>query len=351
MPVHQFLPHLGQGDAIGNHVLRLRGLLEHFGSSKIFVESTDVPKVPRVHSYMDHRPEPGETLLYHASIGTPMARYLVKQPSPVLIDYHNVTPMYFYAAYEPRVASLLYAGKSECRQFAARSPLGIADSEYSERELKEMGFGNTATIPILIDFDKYTHEPDRRLYRKLMRSKRGTDLLFVGRISPNKRQEDLIKTFAVYKREFDPNARLFLVGRSSSGRYLEAINAFIRKANLNDVHLVGGVTDAKLFAYYQGADVLVSMSEHEGFFVPLLEAWTFRLPVIAYAGGAVPGTMGEAGVLFFEKRYDEVAALIDLVVRDQTLRESLIAAGTARLEQFQPERHHRRFIQLIESVL
>jgi glycosyltransferase involved in cell wall biosynthesis len=346
LAVHQFLPTLAPGDAIGNHVLRIRPLLEAFGPSRIYVERCDAALQRTATDYREYVPEPGSAVLYHASIGTPMARWLHALGTTVLLDYHNVTPMRFFAPYEPKVAALCFAGRAECRLLARRSPLGMADSTWSATELETMGCRTTATIPILLDFDKYRQPPHAPLLDELVSSKKGTDVLFVGRISPNKRQEDVVKVFALYRRHYDPGARLFLVGSSSSGRYRKVIEELVEKLGLEGaVRMVGGIPDAHLIAYYRAADVFLSMSEHEGFCVPLVESMLFDLPVVAYAAGAVPETLGDAGILVDHKRYDEIAALLHVL--DEPARARLAAAGRARLEHFRPERHEPRLLELV----
>ncbi|MGH2705357.1 MAG: glycosyltransferase family 4 protein [Actinomycetota bacterium] len=350
MPVHQFLPSLSEGDAIGHHVLRIRPVLQNFGPSRIYVERADSSMLRLAEDYRNYSGRDGSVSLYHASIGTPMSSYLLSLGVPVVVDYHNVTPMHFFAPYEPRTAALCFAGRLECRELAARSLLGIADSDFSRRELEEMGYPRTATIPILLD-DAPERAPDPRLLDRLLAGKRGSDLLFVGRIAPQKRQEDLIKLFAVYQRHFDHGARLFLVGRSASSRYLETLELLVQHLRVDGVHLTGGVTEAQLFAHYRAADVFVTMSEHEGFCAPLLEAMRFDLPIVAHGAGAVPETLGDAGVTVAQKRYDEIAALIHLLVGDEKLQRQLGEAGRRRLEAFRPEQHERRLVELIRSIV
>lgn len=350
MPVHQFLPHLADGDAIGFHVLRMQRALEELGPSKIYVQSVDAPLRSRIDPYQWFRPAKDDVVIYHSSIGNPMARALLSTDVAVIVDYHNVTPMHFYAGYEPRVAALLYAGRVECRLFSKRSPLGLADSGYSAMELDTMGFPKTATVPILIDFPHYEQEPSRKLLRKLQASKRGSDLLFVGRISPNKRQEDVIKAFAAYQRTFEADARLFLVGKSSSRKYLETLEAFVERLELKNVVITGGVSFDELLAYYSHCDLFLSMSEHEGFGVPLVEAMLFDLPVVAYSAAAIPETLGGAGILTAEKDYDEIAGLVHLALTDEALRQRLAQARRERLEHFRPGPHQSRFLELVRSV-
>lgn len=298
-----------------------------------------------------YSPRERSAVLYHASIGTPIAEFLAALDAPLIVDYHNVTPMHFYSAFEPHIAALLYAGRSECSRLSDRALLGIADSDYSSLELKEMGYKETATVPILLDFSKYEQPADQHLLNRLVGSKKGADILFVGRLSPNKRQEDVIKAFAVYKRHYDPGSRLFLVGQTASHRYVEVLKFFIERLSLDDVHIVGGVSDAQLFAHYRAADIFLSMSEHEGFCVPILECMVFELPMICFSATAVPETVAGAGILVDRKHYDEIAAITHLVVGDSEVRARLVEAGKKRLDYFRPENHEGRLARLIDEVL
>ena len=138
------------------------------------------------------------------------------------------------------------------------------------------------------------------------------NLLFVGRVIPNKRIEDVIRFFHAYKTYFNPRSRLLLVGAHSGfERYLSLLHHFIATIGAKDVHLVGHVSNEELVAYYELADVFVCASEHEGFCVPLVESFHMGVPVIAYAATAVPSTMDGAGILYTDKDPLHVAGLIN----------------------------------------
>ncbi|HVE75757.1 MAG TPA: glycosyltransferase [Actinomycetota bacterium] len=350
MEIHQFLPYLRRGDAAGNHTIALRRWLLQHGPSEIFVEQADPGVRAMTRHYTEFEPGNGRVALYHAAIGSRMARELARGPAPMVIDYHNVTPARLLAPYDVRATALALSGSIEIGNLAHRAQLAIGHSAFSTRELDDMGFSKTATLPVLIDLSEYERDPDARLQSRLSSSKVGTDLLFVGRVSPHKRQEDVIKSFYAYKKFYDPGARLFLVGGGSSDLYNTTLKKFIEELKVEDVHLTGPVSTPALISYLSIADVLVSMSEHEGFCVPLLEAMKFNIPIIAYASTAVPETLGGAGLLIEEKNYNEIAALIDLVMRDRNLRDRLVKAGAERLRELDPNIHGARYLELITDA-
>ncbi|HLI57504.1 MAG TPA: glycosyltransferase, partial [Actinomycetota bacterium] len=208
----------------------------------------------------------------------------------------------------------------------------------------------TATLPILLDLARLATTPSPTLLAELAAGSRGHDWLMVSRMAPNKRVEDVVKAFAIYRRAWSPDARLFLVGRPDTGRYEAALRGFVERLGIEGVRFAGRVSVADLMAYYRSADVLVSMSEHEGFGIPLLEAMACDLPVVAYAAAAVPETLGGAGLLFAEKRYDEVAALVACLLDDPELRSRLAAAGRARVAAFGPEQVAHDWVELLGSA-
>jgi L-malate glycosyltransferase len=288
--------------------------------------------------YQDAEVRPDDVLVYHAAHASPLGSWLAGVDAVKVVDYHGITPPEFVRAYDAGLAVALSRARAELEPLAAAATLGIAHSRYMERELQAIGFRNTATLPLLVDPARFAVSPDGATAARLRAGKRGHDLLFVSRISPNKRIEDLLKVFALYRRVWDREARLFVVGRPDTGTYAEALQRFAGRLGVEEVHFAGRVSDAELAAYYAGADAFVSMSEHEGFGLPWVEALAFGVPVIAYAAGALPETIGDAGILFTEKCYEDVAALVDAVVGDPALRARLAAAGRARVAAFGPAR-------------
>jgi glycosyltransferase involved in cell wall biosynthesis len=252
------------------------------------------------------------------------------------------------------VAAELALGHRQTGALAPLSTLGIADSTYNERELAEAGFTATSVAPVLVDLEEFDRDVDERERARLEAAKAagGVDLLFVGRLAPNKAQHDLIKALAVYRRAYDPAARLHLVGGSSSAVYAAALESYAAALGLEEaVELTGSVSPGVLAAHYRAADAFVCLSEHEGFCVPLLEAMHHRVPIVAFAAAAVPETLGGAGLLLPSKSPSTVASAVHRVLDDALLRRALVTAGTQRLEDFRLDRARARFASLIEGLM
>ena len=168
-------------------------------------------------------------------------------------------------------------------------------------------------LPVVPDFSHLDGEPNDLIAGEF--DDEWTNILFVGRIIPNKRIEDVIRYFHAYQRHFNPRSRLLLRRLVRRLRKVSRDAAAARgHAGRTDVHFTGHVSDAELTAYYDVADLFLCASAHEGFCVPIVESFYKQVPVVAYAATAVPATMDGAGVLYTTQEPLEVAALVDTVV-------------------------------------
>ena len=215
---------------------------------------------------------------------------------------------------------------------------GGAYGGADKNELLKMGYTCPMDIrPILIKFEDYKQTPDEATIKKYSDGKK--NLVFVGRIAPNKKQENVIRAFYCYKK-LNPDSRLILVG-SSTGmeNYYERLVKYANALGIgDDVIFPGHIKFSEILAYYRLADAFVCMSEHEGFCVPLVEAMFFDTPIIAYDTSAISDTLGGSGVLLDNNDPVFAAAVIDRVLTDEKFRESIIAGQRKRLEDFSYER-------------
>lgn len=352
--VHQLTPSFASGDAIGNHILQVQAVLRDMGfRSDIYVADAwrEVEHLTKPYRDLPSTDEP-TWLLYHFSTGSPIADFLRTRPEPKLLDYHNVTPAALFGPWEPHVGVELTAARRQLADLVPHTELAFADSSYNEQELVELGYARTAVVPILLDASLFEQVVDRRLVDRLRSQARGAVWLFVSRIAPNKAHHDLMKAFAVYRRVYDADAQLRIVGTSASHAYLTALEAFRAALQLDDaITFTGKVSDAEKAAHFEAADVYVSASDHEGFGVTLLEAMHHSLPVVAYGSTAVPEVMGDGGICLPEKSPATLAAAVHRVVSDGGLRDRLVAAGHRRVAHYDIDTSRAKLRDVISSVV
>ncbi len=357
MRVDQVIPSLASRDAIGVHTLNLRNGLRAAGMESDVYYGSFTPDVEH-----EGRPvtELGRTgrerwLLYQASIGSPVYDILATRPEPKLVNYHNITPAALLRDWEPNVAYEAALGRTQLARLAGQSRFAVADSAFNESELHVLGYEGTAVVPLLIDMAAKSDEPDPALSALLCERKArdgGVDLLYVGKISPHKAPHDLVKMLDVFRRLYDPAARLHLVGSPLGETYEPALRAFVAELGLGHaVDLAGSVTGAELEAYYRAADVFVMASDHEGFCVPLGEAMGHGVPIVAYGVTAVPETVAGAGLVLPDKSPVAFAAAVGRVTSDPELHSVLARSGRARAAQFDLAASTRRFVALVEKAV
>jgi glycosyltransferase involved in cell wall biosynthesis len=267
-----------------------------------------------------------------------------------VLIYHNVTPSEYLEHVSHELARQMQQGRDELPEFRDTVRLALAVSEFNRQDLVAAGYPHTGVLPIALDESRYTVDSNPALVHKY---DDWINLLFVGRIAPNKRQDDLIKVFYFYH-HIQPKSRLFLVGQAwdPAKRYWDQLRGMVEYLELGDaVHFTGHVSFGDLVTYYRLADAFVCMSEHEGFGKPLIESMYFDVPVIAYAAAAVPYTLGDAGVLVYRKDYPLIAELIDLLLTDESLLEKLLAGQRNRFEAFRQAAMFESLRSYLDEVL
>jgi glycosyltransferase involved in cell wall biosynthesis len=333
--LHQVIIGAMIGDAITDEAFLIRRWLHEMGfDSEIFAESIHPDLEGDVCPVSAYRPRSGEThLIYHHSIGCPTADLMLNLPVRLIMIYHNITPPDFFNTLSPTLARQMRQGRAQLLALRARTDMAIADSGYNEHELREAGYTRSGVLPFALD-QRFDVPPNVNVLTRLS-SRSGPILLFVGRLVPNKRQEDLIKLLYFYRR-IEPEACLILAGSPWPEQYARWLKELAEHLGLRDAVLfVGHIAQPDLLtAYYRAASVYASMSEHEGFGRPLIESMYLGLPVLAYTAAAVPDTMGGAGVLFRYKHYEALAEVVDLLVRDTAFRQRIIVRQRERAQLF-----------------
>ena len=327
--IHQFHSGTAQGDAITQQMLELQGHLRRMGhASEIFAEHITEGLRDRILPIGGYAGSSANLLLMHHSLGYPMFDEVIGRPDDVVAVYHNVTPERYFS--DPVFRDALRLGREQLSLLAVRAAVGVAASNFNRREMLAVGFRRVEVLPVRTDYSEFvpsSREPGRR----------STDWLYVGRIVGNKCQHELVRAFAVYVDNFeDGDARLVLVGDTVHADYVEVVKEEARRLGVGDrVVMLGKVSDRQLRSAFLGAGVFVSLSEHEGFGVPILEAMAARIPVVGYAAAAVPETMGGAGILLRTKEPEVVAATVQALRTDPDLQRKLVARQDVRVRDVQ----------------
>ena len=344
--IHQFTAVLAGRDAVGAHTAAVDELLREMGcETTIFSAHTRADAGIRAHHFRDHglHPRP-DLIIYQMSTGSPVSDYLLTRPEPLVLDYHNITPASSFELWDPQIAAELARARQQLVRLVRRARSAIADSCYNAAELRALGLDDVAVAPVI------WREP-RRVGGSRPTDQSSPVVLFVGRIAPNKRHEDLIGALAILRAR-RPGARLVLVGAASSPRYEAAVRELSTRLGLGRaVEFAGSVPARALDACYARSTVYMSASDHEGFCVPILEAMSAGVLVVARAAAAVPETVGNAGLLVDAEGPYALVAAADRVVADERLRDELVERGRRRARALSAAAARRRMREVLEPLL
>jgi glycosyltransferase involved in cell wall biosynthesis len=350
--VHHFVPVLHRGDAVGRHTLRLRDASRARGlESHIYVDTTEAETAGETRPVLSY-PEaarPGDVVVYQFATASAMAPWLAGRPEVLVVNYHNITPPELMAPWDNHLALGQLRAQGDLRLLAPRAALAVADSAYNESHLAEAGFARTAVIAPSANLDAVGTGPAARPARA---DGAGARWLAVGRVSPNKALESTVAALAVARAHGDPAATLLVVGKPATDSYAAALQRYVAELGLSGaVTFTGHASDATVAAAYASADVLVVTSEHEGFCVPVVEAMSIGLPVVAFDQGAVPEVLGAAGALVGDKDPYALAAAIGALLADAPRRGVMAEAGHRRLAELDLATAADRFVDLLVGLV
>lgn len=338
MRVIQLLPTISMGDAVSNDALAIAKVLRDMGyQTGIYAENIDnrlpagtakpVSKMPRLQTE--------DAILYHMSTGSALNEIIPKLRCKKGMIYHNITPSYFFQPYNAKLTQLLKDGLTGVLNLVGAFDFCLADSEFNRQALLEMGYTCPIAVrPVLIPFSDYAKKPTQEIIDRYDNDGY-VNFIFVGRIAPNKKQEDVIRAFSCYQRFCNPKSRLILVGSwSGAESYYRRLCRYTAALQAENVLFTGHIPFPDILAYYHVADLFLCMSEHEGFCVPLVEAMYFGVPILAYRACAVPDTLGDSGILLDKKDPMETAMVADRILTDTSLRRELVARQRRRQQDF-----------------
>lgn len=351
--INQWIAAAHRGDAIGDNARVLRDMFRAWGhESHIFALTIDDDMQGEALPWSDLSSRDGDITIYHYAVPSPMTEAFGRLPGARVLHYHNVTPAYFFEPWDAGLARFCQAGRDQLATMADRTDLALGVSEYNRAELEALGFPDTGVLPIAVNTERLRNAPRVPTIDSILGSD-FVNILYVGRIAPNKKIEDIIRMAEHYKRYVDFRYRFIFVGKYDAvPQYYNAIRGLIAEYRMMNERFwfTGPVPDAELAAYYRNAHAYVSLSEHEGFCVPLVEAMSMDVPVLAYGAGAVPETLGGAGVCFTPKDLEQAAELLGALIYDEPFRSQVITGQRARLKDFSRERLETQVRSVLAAV-
>jgi glycosyltransferase involved in cell wall biosynthesis len=340
--IHQLIATLAPYDAVSNETRAMRDVLRAAGhTSSIYAENLHEAVRDEAEPLTRLTVRPGDVLLLHYSIWSAVVDRALEADARLVVRYHNVTPAHWFEGVNEIVAGLCRTARARLPELAPRTALALADSTFNAVDLEEAGIGPREVLPILLPADPapVPARPTEPL------------IVTVGRLVPNKRIDEVLRTFACYERTCAPGSRLAIVGGDDGFEaYGKACRRLAAALGIRDP-FVGAIDDAAKQELLARAAAYLVCSEHEGFCVPLVEAMRHDLPIVARAFGAVPETLGGAGIAAPpEAGPAELAELLDLAVTDPDLGAAMAAGRAERLAALAPERVGERLLELLGGL-
>jgi len=334
--IHQIVAGYNRYDAISNEARVIRNIFRSWGfESHIYCEQTHIhPALKRdAEDISTCKPSPSDLTLLHLSVGSNANDLFASLKCRKAILYHNVTPPHYFDMVNNQTMNHLARGRKQMENLKNAAEINMADSKFNAGELKACGYKDVKILPIIPDTNELSTAPDKKTLKQYKDGRK--NIVFVGRFAPNKKIEDLVKAFFYFHKFVEPNSRLIHVGSfQGTEPYYYLTLTQVKELGLSDVHFIGSATPATLSAIFKSAHLFLSMSEHEGFCVPIMESMFHHVPVMAYSAGAVPETMDNSGVIFTEKNYKPIAEMMGKLTENTPLRSSVIKNQDERIKRY-----------------
>lgn len=355
MKIISMLPILAFGDAVGNDTVAVHKSLKKAGYDSMIVASViDGRLGDGIAQSADDLSfiQPEDIVIYHLSTGHELNQRFARLDCRKIIKYHNITPPEFFFGYNTSALVNCMEGYRALHMLSKQAEFCFADSDYNKKEMEKAGYKcPIEVLPILIPFDDYQKTPDAAVVSQ-MTADGYTNILFTGRIVPNKRQEDVIAAFYHYHKYYNPKSRLILIGNyTGMESYYESLQRYIRELGAEDILFPGHISFAQILAYYATADLFLCMSDHEGFCVPLIEAMNFKVPILAKKTSAIPYTLGGSGMMLEDQEPLTAAAAMNRILTDEALKKTIISNQNERLKDFEHDKIEKQLLQAIEKII
>lgn len=327
------------GDAVSNDVIGMHLFFQKMGyQSSIFAENwinseVDIFESKKIFDFIKYD---SDCLIYHFSVGWDNGLDILNHiKSRKIIKYHNVTPPDFFSGINEDYATVCRAGRNQLKIISkGEFDLYLSDSFYNSQELISDGapVEKCFVIPPFHHIDRLdTIEADLECLMRYKDNKK--NILMVGRIAPNKGHLELIKSFSNYHKNYNKNSRLLIVGKQDERlwQYTASIHDLISNLGLEDsIVITGEASDNLLKAFYLISNTFMITSKHEGFCVPLIEAMSMKIPIIAFGSSAIKETIGNAGLVWEELDPELFAESLNTIYSEEKIMLNLGYMGWNR---------------------
>jgi len=348
--VHQLVSTFSPRDAVGNIVLSMRKILREAGyNSEIYAQTIHPEMKNEALPYTNFdKIKSNDILIYHHSFASDLVDFLLPLQNKIILIYHNITPSHFFIGVDEKIVAGCILGRQQLDKLKNKVEIGLTFSKFTEQELNEKGIKNTGVISAILNRGIQKFEKNVSFENKFHDY---VNILSVGRLVPHKKIEDLLKAFAFYNKCLNNKSQLFIIGKyDSSEPYFQWLQNVINTLELKNVNFLSDVSDEDLESYYEIANIYLSMSEHEGFCVPLVESMHHKVPILAYGAAAIPETLDGSGILVKEKNFEEIAEIIHIITENQNLREKIVQRQNDRLQRLDSHAAASEFLKHVKNL-
>ena len=333
--IHQLVSGFALGDAISHEALAIRDLCREAGfPSDIYApaDRTAPDAVADCRCLEDLRADEGDVVICHYSVQSPTTDVFLNTRARRVMRYHNITPPEFYGPYDSAMAGQLREARAALPETARAADAVWAASAFNAAELTALGIARVTVFPLIFSSGRFDAQADPAVRARFAGPMK--NILFVGRIAPNKCVEDLIEAFACFSREIEPRSRLIVVGSDrGTPAYFAMLRMLAGEFDLPNVHFERFASPGGLVACYEAAHVFATASRHEGFCLPLIEAMVKGVPAVARNTGGVSEAMGNAGVRYDDLPPGGLAEMWARLLADDRLRSEVLESQRVRVQE------------------
>ena len=357
MRVFHYCQSITSRDAIGYSTVRLHAALLSAGvESYLVCNDHNRPLAPAgtlaLKDLAELLPTRRDVIIFHYSFADNDTDLILRFRAKIILVYHNITPGHFFRAHgQDGLANACDVGRAALPGIVQRADICIGDSDYNRTDFPA-GARAEQTIPVFYN-DRF-FRPSAADHERFLKagSTGAVNLTFIGRLVPNKRIDNVIRVAGAIKNTIGmtPNLRIF--GKIWDREYFRYLENIVLDLGLEtNVKFEVNQPGAELRAALASSDAFICMSEHEGFMVPLLEAFTAGCPVVGLMSTAVTETCGPAGALLPTADVEAAAGMAVALKQDRESRMALIRSQSRRAQAFAEGQTWNKWRMVLEDFV